>query len=435
MFVSFRTISVFALLQSAVVMGATDDFSRSFCDSTLRVDYILAGGPSGNAAYLSSQSKCAGWAGRRTRLDELPLEGNGRIEVKDPHTGEVLYTQSFSTLYQEWLHTPEALGLSRSFENTFLVPLPKDSAIIELTLNNNRRRPMLSMKHMYRPGDELVRILKPTGNITRYIHRGADAAQAIDVAILAEGYTAGEAEAFFSDARIIAEEILSYEPFKSFREKFNFIAVMTPSVDSGVSVPLEKDWRNTALDSHYSTFYSARYLTTPSVKKMHDALNCVPYEHILILVNTERYGGGGIYNSYQVAAMHNKLTLPVAVHEFGHSFAGLADEYFYINEPDDTYPVDVEPWEPNITTLVDFDSKWKTMVTPGVEIPTVSDSDVKTVDGKPVVGAFEGGGYKAHGVFRPVETCRMRDNNNPAFCPVCEAAIKRVIEFYTLPGR
>ena len=176
---------------------------------------------------------------------------------------------------------------------------------------------------------------------------------------------------------------------------------------------------------------------------MHRLLEGIPYEHVLVLVNTPAYGGGGIYNSYQIATADNNLTLPVAVHEFGHSFAGLADEYFYTEEEDGTYPLDVEPWEQNITTMVDFDSKWKDMLTPGVQVPTPwIDKGGKREDrmkkaaneagsNENVIGVFEGGGYKSKGVYRPVETCRMRDNHNPTFCPVCERAIKQVIEFYT----
>ena len=164
---------------------------------------------------------------------------------------------------------------------------------------------------------------------------------------------------------------------------------------------------------------------------------------MLVVVTTPAYGGVGIYNSYQIATADNKLTLPVAVHEFGHSFAGLADEYFYTEEEDSTYPLDIEPWEQNITTMVDFDSKWKDMLTPGIQVPTPwTDKGGKREDRMKraadevycddvVVGVFEGGGYRAKGVYRPVETCRMRDNHNPAFCPVCERTIRKVIEFYT----
>lgn len=178
-------------------------------------------------------------------------------------------------------------------------------------------------------------------------------------------------------------------------------------------------------------------------------LEGIPYEHILILVNTDEYGGGGIYNNYQIAAADNQLTLPVAVHEFGHSFGGLADEYFYTEDEDSTYPLDIEPWEPNITTMVDFESKWADMVTPGTPIPTPwtdkggtreqrmaaakAAHEAKAGNTEPLqtVGVYEGGGYKAKGVYRPAETCRMRDNYHPTFCPVCERSLSRLIDFYT----
>lgn len=433
---------------SVSAANASDDFNRVFNDSTLRVDYIFGGGPNGLALFLDSQSKTAGWAGRRNNLKEVPLQGNGRIEVVDPKTGDVLYKHSFSSLFQEWLHTPEASTTPRSFENTFLLPLPKDTAEIVVTLLDNRNNTLATLKHLYDPADELVRTRRKTGNLVEYIHKGGDPQEVIDVAMLAEGYTPEEREAFLEHAKRMAEEILSYEPFKSRKDRFNFVAVLSPSPESGVSVPLEEVWPETAFNSHYSTFHSPRYLTSPNVKKMHDALTGVPYEHIIILVNTERYGGGGIYNSYQMAATRNEHSLPVTVHEFGHSFGGLADEYFYTDEEDETYALDVEPWEPNITTLVDFSSKWEDMVTPGTPIPTPSESEqsggrgekmkrdkknaksAKTDKG-PVVGAFEGGGYKSKGVYRPVETCRMRDNYYPAFCPVCEASLTRLIDFYT----
>lgn len=264
------------------------------------------------------------------------------------------------------------------------------------------------------------------------------------MAVLAEGYREEEMDSFLNAAKRITDEILSYEPYASHKDKFNFVAVMSPSRESGVSVPLKGEWRDTAFSSHYSTFYSSRYLTTPDVWRVHEALAGVPYEHILILVNTDEYGGGGIYNSYQIAAANNRLTLPVAVHEFGHSFGGLADEYFYTEEEDGTYPLDVEPWEPNITTLVDFDSKWKEMLADGTSVPTPCSETVGTreeqmkraedglADGKSGrLGVYEGGGYRAKGIYRPQITCRMRDNYHPAFCPVCEAALTRLIHFYT----
>lgn len=403
-------------------------FSENFCDSTLRLDCILGGGPSGVHIMLDSQSRLKGWAGRRTRLNEVPVDGNGTVMVTDPLTGDTLYRNTFSTLFQEWICTPEAGMKEMAFENSFLVPLPKKEADITISLRSNRHEEIGRFTHRYRPDDELVASRGGNPIPSIYLHKGSDPAGAIDVAMLAEGYQACEMDTFIVRAKRIAEEILSYEPFASYKDRFNIVAVMTPSEDCGVSVPLKNDWKDIAFESHFSTFYSSRYLTTPRVWRLHKALEGIPYEHILVLVNTSEYGGGGIYNSYQIATADNAFTLPVAVHEFGHSFAGLADEYFYPEEEDNTYPLDIEPWERNITTLVDFNSKWKDLLTSEQHDKKNSGA---AFDENNVVGVFEGGGYKAKGVYRPAETCRMRDNHNPTFCPVCEDAIRKMIEFYT----
>ena len=192
-------------------------------------------------------------------------------------------------------------------------------------------------------------------------------------------------------------------------------------------MPRLGDWKHTAVGSHFSTFYSDRYLTTTHVKAIHDALAGIPYEHIIILANTEEYGGGGIYNSYTLTTAHHPKFRPVVVHEFGHSFGGLADEYFYDNDVmTDTYPLDVEPWEQNISTRINFAAKWEDMLAKGTPVPTPTDMNKKYP-----VGVYEGGGYSAKGIYRPSDDCRMRTNEYPTFCPVCQRAIRRVIEFYT----
>ena len=197
--------------------------------------------------------------------------------------------------------------------------------------------------------------------------------------------------------------------------------------DSGVSVPRKNDWKHTAFGSHFDTFYSDRYLTTCRVKSIHNALAGIPYEHIIIIANTAEYGGGGIYNSYTLTAAHHPTFKPVVVHEFGHSFAGLGDEYFYEDDVmTDTYPLNVEPWEPNITTRTDFSSKWEDMLPAATPVPTPQQAN-----GKYPIGVYEGGGYSAKGIYRPSFDCRMRTNEYPEFCPVCQRAIRRIIEFYT----
>lgn len=394
------------------------DFDQHFCDSTLRVDYIFGGGGGRDVSILlDRQSKSSDWAGRRHHLHDLPPERNGIISVLDAENGDTLYCNSFSSLFHEWLSTEEADSVARGFENTFLVPLPQKEADIVLELRDNRHLPMASLTHRYSPGDELIRERGQNPLPHVYLHRGGDPQSAIDVAILAEGYTAEEMDSFLNHARMISDEILSYRPFSENREKFNFVAVMSPSKDSGVTIPLKKEWKDTAFGSHFSTFHSPRYLTTPDLWSVHDALSGIPYEQVMILVNTDNYGGGGIFNSYLTTAALNDKVLPVSVHEFGHSFGGLADEYFYANEESDDYPLDVEPTPPNITTLVDFSSKWEKMMPKEGE--------------ESEIGLFEGGGYKAKGIYRPADTCRMRDNHHPTFCPVCQKALQEIIDFYT----
>lgn len=204
------------------------------------------------------------------------------------------------------------------------------------------------------------------------------------------------------------------------------MAVEAVSQESGTSEPSKGIWKNTALHSHFDTFYSNRYLTTLHLKDMHNLLAGIPYEHIIVLVNSDRYGGGGILNSYNLTSTHHKHFKPVVVHEFGHSFAGLGDEYAYETEENPIYPSSIEPWEPNLTTLANFKSKWADMVTEGTPIPT-PENEVKAG----TIGAYEGAGYSLKGVYRPSVDCRMRTNKNPDFCPVCTRAIKQLIDFYT----
>lgn len=411
---------------AASAASETPVFGEYFSDSTLRLDYQFGGDARAQHVMLSRQSKSSGWAGRHSRLTELPLTGNGTVTLTDAATGDTIYRTSFSSLFHEWLSTDEAQTTQRAMENTFLVPLPRAEADVHIELLDSRHRPMTAMTHRYRPDDELVATDKRTPNPHRYLHRSSDPANAIDVAILAEGYTAAEMDSFYSHAAVAVESILAHEPFKSLADRFNFIAVASPSDDTGVSVPRLDDWRSTAFGSHFSTFYSDRYLTTPSLFRVHDALRGIPYEHIIILANTEEYGGGGIYNSYTLTAARHPLFRPVVVHEFGHSFGGLADEYFYENDVmTDTYPTDVEPWEPNITTMRDFDAKWKHLLPAETPIPTPTADAAKYP-----VGVYEGGGYSFKGVYRPADECRMRNNTYPSFCPGCNDALAKLINFY-----
>jgi len=419
---------LFLLCLIAVSSTRAQVFADHFADKTLRVDYIFNGNASGQAICLDGLSALPTWAGRKHHLAELPLQGNGQIVMRNAASGKTIYTTSFSSLFQEWLETDEARNVTKGFENTFLLPYPLQPVEIEITLLDPRRNVRASMKHIVHPNDVLIE-QKGNSHITphKYLLHNDSPEKCIDVAILAEGYTLQEMQAFYEDADIACKSIFDHEPFKSMKKRFNVVAVASPSTDRGVSVPRLNEWKHTAFGSHFSTFYSDRYLTTSRVKAIHDALAGIPYEHIIILANTEEYGGGGIYNSYTLTTAHHPMFRPVVVHEFGHSFGGLADEYFYDNDVmTDTYPLDIEPWEQNISTQVDFAAKWKDMLSENTPVPTPAE-----VSENYPTGVYEGGGYSAKGIFRPAENCRMRTNEYPAFCPVCQRALRRIIEFYT----
>lgn len=387
-----KTVWILTLGLSLCGNAFAQNFDDYFIDKTLRLDYIFMGNADKQDICLDELSSLPQWAGRHTHLSELPLAGNGEITMKDKATGKVIYRTSFSSLFQEWLGEKEAKVLTRGFENTFLVPYPKQPAEITVTLKDAYQKPSATLTHEVNPKDILIH-QRGTGNLTphRYLWKGGSSEKCIDVAIMAEGYSAKDEELFYKDAEIACESLFDHEPFKKLKDRFNIVAVFSESKDSGVSIPRNNEWKTTAVSSHFDTFYSDRYLTTRSVKAIHNWLAGIPYEHIIILANTDTYGGGGIYNSYTLTTAHHSMFRPVVVHEFGHSFGGLADEYAYDEAPSPLYPYSVEPWEPNITTLVHFEDKWKDMVEPGTPIPTKPQTDEKLIYTK--IGVYEGGGY------------------------------------------
>ena len=406
-------------------------------ERTLRVDYVFSGTDKATEISLARLSSFDCWAGRRVNLDEAPLKGNGQICMTDLSSGEVVYRQAFSTLFQEWKTTEEATRLRKAFENTFLLPMPSGKSKVQVELYDFYGNVSASLSHVVDPEDILIKHVTPEAPRHRYLLQSGTPEDKIDVAIVAEGYTAAEVEKFYTDAQTAVDAILAHAPFADYRDRFNFVAIALESEDSGVSVPREGLWKNTAVGSNYDTFYTDRYLTTSSVWKMHDALCGVPYEHLVILANTDTYGGGGIFNSYTLTTAGHTAFRPVVVHEFGHSFAGLADEYYYDDQFVEYYYSESEPWEQNITTLYDFESKWDDMLPKVIGIPTGPvDGNIweKFHDGvsmESMIGVYEGAGYQSKGVYRPFPDCRMKTNAAESFCPVCQRAIARIIEFYT----
>lgn len=424
-----RTLVLLCALLVTLSLAA-QGFESYFTNRTLRTDLIFSGDATTQHVTLRGLHSWEGWSGRRHNLGQVPLRGDGELRLTDVATGEVIYRTTFSSLFQEWLAMEEAQKVSRAYEFTLLAPMPLRPTQMSVVLYNPAQEVSAQMELTIDPADILIHNFDgmPTTPYTT-IHSGSEQ-EKIDVAIVAEGYTAEEMQLFREDAQKTVEALFSHEPFGSMRERFNIVAVESVSADSGVSVPREGVWKDSAVKSHFDTFYAARYLTTSAIFTMADLLAGIPYEHIIVLANTETYGGGGIYNSYTLTTAHHPLFAPVVVHEFGHSFGGLADEYFYDTPDISSNPLTAtnEPWQQNITNLVDLDSKWGDMLPEGTAIPT---EPTKQAEENYTVGVYEGANYMTKGAFRPAVVCRMRNNTATQFCPVCQRALERMIRFYT----
>lgn len=389
-------------------------------DATLRVDFGIYGQGEEMEIRDIRFINIPGWYGKKSRMTEVPLAGNASVKITDAE-GDTVYYHTFSTLFNEWYSDERNNGQPAYFENTLLLPMPADSVGIHIRFNDMHHRPIMEKTITYHP----VQSETTEADITpkypvRIIRYGGE--DAINVCILAEGYRAYEMNRFFLAAERGVNELMSYAPFSDYPEAFNFYAVGTPSAESGVSKPSSGLSYDSAFGTHFDTFGSEKYLTVTKVHKMHDALAGIPYQHIIVLGNTPEYGGSGIYNHCMVMAADSDRFLPAFVHEFGHSFGGLADEYYKEEIEEGIYPLDVEPGEPNVTTLKEFGSKWEGMLAPGTPIPTPSESAHLYP-----VGLYEGGGYASKGVYRPANECRMRNNTYSTFCPVCQSALRRAI--------
>ena len=451
--------------------GRAQQFDQHFDGRNLRLDYIMAGDKRQQAIYFQHAYTTPQWAGRRARMAEVLLRGNGQLVMSDHKTHERLYVHTFSTLFQEWLATEEATRVSRAFEASYNVPMPRRKVDIELTLTDFHNRTVASMRHTLDPTDCLIRPLGTNGIPHHYIWKGRtldkpeakadgqerrdfhpsgadptgqpDIVRCVDLAIVAEGYTEGQMGKFYTDCQRVADALFAHEPFTSLRTCFNIVAVAAPSLGSGPSVPHLGHWCQTPCRTHYDTFYTERYLMSQDMHRIYDLLSGVPFEHIIVLVNSDTYGGGGIYNQLNVTTSDHPTFRQVLVHEFGHGYAGLGDEYFYDDGYENMYPADTEPWEPNLTTLVDFDAKWADLLPKGTPVPTPptripdyrtahTDKDLRLLnEATQRVGVYEGGGYQSRGVYRPAQECRMKVNEGELFCPVCSRAIRRITEFCT----
>ena len=419
-------ISIILFIVSLSIQGQ-NNFDKFFSDKVLRFDFMLAGNSRETSVYPVGMKQEPFWAGSNLTLMNPFNNGNFKYELFDSTGTTLLYSRAFCTLFQEWQTTDEAKKIDRSFYEVATMPFPKNK--VSFILSKRERNGLFTKLYETKidPADYLIRKENPVKVQVTKIYGKGDPHNSVDLAFLAEGYKSDEMEKFRNDVKKMADYLFAEAPFIEYKDKFNIWAVESVSQDSGTDIPGENIYANTTLNSSFYTFNIDRYLTTQDIKSVNDYASAVPHDYIIILINSSIYGGGGVYNYYVGTTTDNQLSSKVFVHEFGHGFAGLADEYYSSSVAyDEFYPLNVEPWEPNITTLVNFDSKWKKMISKETQVPTPAEDKYSNV-----TGLFEGGGYSAKGIYRSEMDCRMKSNNTKGFCSVCRNALKEMIEFYT----
>jgi hypothetical protein len=442
-----------------------------FLDKTMRVNYFHTGNRGEEVIALSSVVSDGPWPGSRTRLIDTMNLGNYFVEVVDRETNQPIYSRGFASVFGEWVTTDEAAQRAGTFAESVRFPWPrkpvqvvikkrdKDGAFQQIwsTLVDANSRAV-------NPADR-----KPAGRVWSLVENGA-AADKVDILVIAEGYTEAELPKFHKDAERMVGKLFATEPFKSRKSDFNVRALDLTEPASGVNRPRTHDDRRTATGVQYNIFDSERYVLTLDDHRMRDVASSAPYDFIEILVNEKQYGGGGIFNDQATSSVDSAFSEYVFVHEFGHHFAALADEYYtspvsYATSGAAEHP---EPWEPNVTAD-GAHPKWG--ADKDVPLPTPWDKETFEKHSREIqkerariraanepesvmdklfteerawetqflgsqkyagkVGAFEGAAYEPRGLYRPEVDCIMFTRDEVGFCRVCRRAIERIIDAYS----
>ena len=449
-------------------------FDRFFLDKTMRLDYFHTGTSDEEHYSYDEIVQEQFWAGSITNLVDTLNLGKYLFKIYDVKTNQLIYSRGFSSIFGEWQTTGEAVkGVWRSFSESVRFPWPKES--VKLTIGTRDRENIFhdDWDFVIDPSNPNIRKSSPFYDITAFmVVNHGHYHQKVDIVFLPDGYTSKEMGKFRKDAKRFAEILFSASPFKERKQDFNIMGLELASGESGIDNPRQGVYKDNTLGCSYNAFGLDRYVLTWENKTMRRAASRVPYEHIFILVNEEKYGGGGIFNLYAITSVDNELSGHVFVHEFGHSFSGLGDEYYSSDVSyNDFYPPGIEPWEPNITALLDKDHvKWQNLMEPDTPIPTPwGKEEYETVlkqfaakarklrqqgasparrdslsaaretwlemfiESQPYagkIGVFEGAGYSAKGLYRPGIQCRMFSNDILEFDAVCRQALEKVIDFH-----
>lgn len=456
----------------AAAPASAASFDELFRDKTMRVDYFHTSTPKRDEIVALDRIVSDGpWAGSRTQLIDRSNLGKYYFEVIDRETNQVIYSRGFASVYGEWETTAAAKERAATFHESLRFPWPKKPVQVVLKKRDKKNAFQQVWSTLVDPESRFVNPadIQPAGRVWTYLESGPPSKK-VDLLIIGEGYTAAEMPKLKSDVEKLAGKLFATEPFKSRRNDFNVRVLELPATTSGIHRPRTRDDRRSAIGTQYNIFDSERYVLTLDNRALRDAASSAPYEFIEILVNEKQYGGGGIFNDQATTYVGGGFAEYVFIHEFGHHFAALGDEYYTSPVAYETGgEVHPEPWEPNITANGER-PKWIELVTPGTPLPTPWDKaefekhqreyqaerarlramnapeeqmdalfrrtqafETKFLASQKYaghVGAFEGASYEPKGLFRPEVDCIMFTRNEVGFCDVCTRAIERVIDMY-----
>jgi len=443
--------------------------------ATMRLDYLH----SGNAleehyAIERVVIEPLPWPGNLRQTIDNSNRGNNLVEVVDAKTGKLLFSRGFSTIFAEWRSTDEASRANRGFQESVRFPKPEQPVKVRILKRDERNLFSVVWTTSVDPNAmDVIRKQPPAPVKPIGIRVNGPSEDKVDLLIVGDGYTKADMKKFEASARRLADHLFATSPFKERANDFNVWAIALPTTESGVSRPSTGTHKESPLGTRYDIFGSERYVLTTDNRALRELAQYAPYEFIEILVNNDTYGGGGIFGQFSTAAAGNDWANYLFVHEFGHHFAGLADEYYTSPVAYATGGERREPWEPNATALQDpAKLKWKKFVQDGTPLPTPwpketyetasrayqkeraalrannrPESEMSALFHKDLqqstalfsrdphrhtVGAFEGANYEATGYYRPEMQCIMFDRSEK-FCSVCAEAITTIIDLYSRP--
>jgi len=424
-----NTCGVFLLVISLAPFASSQtlDFGDYFEDATMRIDYFHTAHATKDEIAVDQIYVNGIWAGNPGKLLAPTENGRYAIKVTDIASNALIYSRYYLDIVFEYKGTDAAReGQKRTYHQSALVPCPKRRVLFTIECRDKHHMLHPVFRRIIDPNDRSIRREPASAMDTSFvILKNGHPHDVVDLVFVAEGYRSEEFDKFKKDAQHFVDYLFTVEPFTTMKQRFNISGVFRPSAQSGVDIPVQRVYKNTAVDASYDTLGAGAYLTVFDNKAMRDIAGKVPYDHVIVLANSTKYGGSGFYNSYTLFTSDNKRSEEIFTHEFGHGFAGLADEYINEGYFDVYYTRGIEPLEPNITAYLNPGYvKWARLLTPGASLPTPAEEEYNHT-----VGLFEGAGYTRTGMYRSCLHCVM-GAGGLAYCKVCQDVLRNVVEQY-----